>query len=83
MCIGWICIVGKIFIGLIFYQISVWYLLFSVIQMVITFTYFILCYQPQIRKIDYKEMYYKFKRKVMIKVLGEYAVNVIDREGKK
>ncbi len=80
ICIGWICIIGKIAISIFFYKISSWYILFSIMQTIITITYFVLSYQPQIKKIDYKIMFCKIKRGIMIKVLGEYAFNIIDSE---
>lgn len=80
MCIGWICIIGKIVISILFYKIPSWYILFSIIQIIITITYFILSYQPQIKKIDFKAMFCKIKRGIMIKILGEYAFNILDSE---
>lgn len=73
MSIGWICIVSKVFISLIFFKIPIWYLLFSVMQIIITITYFILSYQPQLKKINYRIVLYK----IMKTVLGEYAVNIL------
>lgn len=80
MCIGWICIIGKIIISILYYKISIWYFLLSIVQMIITITYFILSYQPQVQKIDYKIMFCKIKRGIMIRVLGEYAYNIMDSE---
>ena len=80
MCVGWIGIIGKIVISIFFYKISSWYILFSIIQIIITITYFILSYQPQIKKIDFKAMFCKLKRGIMIKILGEYAFNILDSE---
>lgn len=73
MGISWVCIVGKILIALILIKIPIWYLLFSLTQIIITITYFILCYQPQFKKVSYKMVFYKF----MKTILGEYAVSII------
>ena len=80
MCSGWICIIGKVIIGIVFFEIPIWYLLFSIMQFIIAITYFVLLYQPQIKRIDYKKMLLKLKRDMLIKVLGEYAFNVMDNE---
>lgn len=80
MCVGWVCIIGKVIIGIIFLEIPIWYLLFSIVQFIIAITYFVLLYQPQIKKIDYKKLFLKLKRGILIKVLGEYAFNVMDNE---
>lgn len=82
MCTGWICIIGKVLISINFYEVSIIYLLFSIIQIIIAITYFVLSYQPQLKKIDYKKMLFKLKRGIMIKVLGEYAFNVMNDEKK-
>ncbi|MDD6628965.1 MAG: hypothetical protein PUF03_12040 [Lachnospiraceae bacterium] len=47
MCIAWICIVGKGIIAISCYNGFGWYVLLSIMQLIITGTYFILCYQPQ------------------------------------
>lgn len=83
MCMGWVCIIGKIIIGTFFYETPVWFLLFSIIQIIITITYFVLSYQPQIKKISFRKIFSKLKREIMIKVLGEYAFSVMDNEKNK
>lgn len=79
MYIGLICIMGKIIYAII-YKIFVWYLLFSIVQMMIAITYFLLSYKPQIYKIDYRKLLYNLRRKMMIKIIGEYAFNIMDDE---
>lgn len=48
--------------------------------MIIAITYFILSYQPQIKKIDYKKLFYKIMREIIIKILGEYAFDIMNSE---
>lgn len=73
MGIGWICILGKALMSLKFYEVSIWYFLYSFMQLIVTVTYFILSYRPQIKKIDYGLLIYIF----MEKILGKYAVNIL------
>ena len=80
MCLGWLCIIGKEIISIFYYKIPIWYLLFSIVQIIITITYFVLLYQPQIKKIDYKQLLLKLKRGIVIKVIGEYAFNIMNNE---
>lgn len=82
MCLGWLCIIGKEIISIFYYKIPIWYLLFSIVQIIITITYFVLLYQPQIKKIDYKQLLLKLKRGIVIKVIGEYAFNIMNNEKK-
>lgn len=79
MCIGLLCIIGKM-INAVIYEIPAWYFLFSIVQMIIAITYFILSYQPQIKKIDYKKLFYKIMREIIIKILGEYAFDIMNSE---
>lgn len=81
MCVGWACIIGKIVIGVFFYKIPIWYQLFSIIQMIITITYFVLSYKPLSNKNDNNELK-KIKRGIMIKIFGEYAFSIMDSERK-
>lgn len=80
MCLGWLCIIGKAIISVFYSKIPIWYLLFSIVQIIITITYFVLLYQPQIKKIDYKQLLFKLKRGIVIKVIGEYAFNIMNNE---
>lgn len=80
MCLSWGCIIGKAVVGVLFYKIPIWYPLFSIIQIIVTITYFMLMYQPQIKKIDYKQFFLKLKYGIMIKVIGEYAFNIMNNE---
>lgn len=80
MCLGWLCIIGKAIISVFYSKIPIWYLLFSIVQIIITITYFVLLYQPQIKKINYKQLLFKLKRGIVIKVIGEYAFNIMNNE---
>lgn len=80
MCLSWGCIIGKAVVGVLSYKIPIWYPLFSIIQIIVTITYFMLMYQPQIKKIDYKQLFLKLKYGIMIKVIGEYAFNIMNNK---
>ncbi len=80
MITGGMCIIGKIMIGVVIYKILVWYLLFSVAQMIILITYFVLSYQPQVKKINYIKLFCRIKRKIIIKIMGEYAFEIMNSE---
>lgn len=81
--IGWICIAAKAVIAVLSLEKYLWYLLFSVMQGIITVTYFVLCYQPQFKKIDIKKVFSELKHGIMIKILGDYAVNIMENRKKK
>ena len=83
MIAGYICIIVKMLMGLLIYKISLWYHLFSIIQLVITITYFILSYQLKPKKTDCKLSFHNLTYQIKIKLLGEYAVNIIEDEKKK
>lgn len=78
MCVSWISIIYKMLVGLFYFQISIVYILFSIVQMIITGTYFILCYQPQIEKNDYKKIFRKIKEDIILKIVGEYAFSIMN-----
>lgn len=78
ICVSWISIIYKMLVGLFYFQISIGYILFSIVQMIITGTYFILCYQPQIKKIDYKKIFRKIKEDIILKIVGEYAFSIMN-----
>lgn len=77
--VGWIFIVGKMLAGIIYYRLSVWYFLLSAMQMLITITYFVLCYQPQLKKFDVKKVVHW----TGVKILGEYAIRIMESHGKR
>lgn len=80
--ISWCVIGGKIITGILLHVMSSWYMLLSVTQILITVTYFVLCYQPQMKKFNFKEVFCRILYNIKIKVLGEYAVNIL-KNGKK
>ena len=81
--ISWGSMICKSVIGMIYYKMPSWYLLLSIMQVLITVTYFILCYQPQVKKIDFRQLLCRLKYKIMIKVLGKYAVDIMENAKKK
>lgn len=70
-------IVSKALLGIIIFKMPIWYLMLSMIQMLIIGTYFVLCYQPQVKKIDYKEMFIKIGLAVAKSILGKYAFETV------
>ena len=78
--IGWGCIIGKTFYGMMIYRISLWYFLLSTSQVLITVTYFVLSYQPQFKKMSIRDMLNKLKCWIMIKVIGEYAFEIMNND---
>lgn len=51
MCIGWGFMILKAVMNLFLFKFSMWYLMLLTLQLLVTITYFILCYQPQLKKI--------------------------------
>jgi hypothetical protein len=82
ICIGWACIFTKIALFLFVYPFSMRCLLLSVLQMIVTVTYFVLCYQPQLKKCDYKKRHIALKDKLIKTVLGEFAFDVLHPQNK-
>lgn len=52
-------------------------------QAVISATYFLLCYRPQLQKVDFKEAFKKFTKITQQKILGDYAVHILEEDKKK
>ncbi len=82
ICIGWACIFTKAALFLFVYPFSMRCLLLSVLQMIVTVTYFVLCYQPQFKKVDYKKRLIALKDKLIKTVLGEFAFDVLHPQNK-
>ena len=76
---GWAGIVAKVLIMLLSHNLMTWYLMHSIIQSVVTVTYFVLCYQPKWTKWDLRGILHN----VLMKIVGEYASKIIDSEFRK
>ena len=75
--IGWSCIIIKMLLGTLFYGVGIWFLLLSMSQLLMTATYFVLCYQPQIKMMSIREVLCVLMRWIMIKMIGENAFTEI------
>lgn len=53
------------------FEIDIWYFLFTAAQLIITFTYFLLCYQPQVKMMTFRQTLNFIMYVVVRKVLGE------------
>ncbi len=73
--IGLCSIMSKMILARITLENNIWYLILSGIQFLVTFTYFILCYQPQFGKYNLKTMIKLLKMRLFKLILGEYAAN--------
>lgn len=74
---GWVCILGKTALNLLVGPFSMCCLLLSLLQMLVTITYFVLRYQPQFKKFDYKDWLVSIKDKLTKVVLGKYAFDIL------
>lgn len=73
MGIGGGCMIAKIVVMRLSGKFMMWYLLLSVVQIIIAITYYVLCYQPQLKKRSFKEIFYGG----LVKIVGEYAADVM------
>lgn len=77
MCIGWTCIIMKLAMVLLVYPSHMGYLLPCLLQILVTVTYFILYYQPQTKKVDYKKCILFLYLKLLRTVLGKHAFSIL------
>lgn len=75
--IGWILITMKIIMQIRDLSPSAEYVWFSLTQILITVTYLVLSYRPQFKKIKFKVIIKKLIKSIYIKVLGNYAIDMI------
>lgn len=80
MVLGWLCILMKAFLATIVLKDYIWYLLLCSIQCLITGTYFVLCYQPQVRKVAAGKLFKDTQLKIVEIVLGEYAKELFENK---
>lgn len=80
MGIGWCVIIIKILLGIVLIDKPVNYLMISLLQLIITVTYFVLYYQPQIKTISFKELLKSIINILIVKLLGEYAANMMKKK---
>lgn len=78
--IGWCGIVVKVIIATLTLENYVWYILLSGIQYLVTITYFILCYQPQMKELNWKQLFKKIYNLFLKIVLGEYVANMFQKQ---
>ena len=82
MVLGWGCQIGKLMLGIFVYA-SEWYILLSMMQLLITFTYFLLSYQPQLKRVSIKDILCGLWQKLVQSILGNKAVELIEEENKR
>lgn len=76
-------VVGKVIWSIFLLGNCLTYCLISILELLIMITYFLLSYQPQFKKVKLKEVFNKCKIIIMVKILGESAVKLIEKEKQK
>lgn len=76
---GWFCILVKAIMAVMLLDNFVWYLVLCGIQILVTFTYFILCYQPQMKVIKLRDLIKGIVQGCLKLILGEYAADRLNK----
>lgn len=77
MCFGWLLIIGKAVWNIYFDLFSIQYILFSILQIIITGTYFVLYYQPQFKARSVGEIFESLIKGPLKRLCGEVAFNIV------
>ena len=76
---GWFYILVKAIMAVMLLDNFVWYLVLCGIQILVTFTYFILCYQPQMKVIKLRDLIKGIVQGCLKLILGEYAADRLNK----
>lgn len=80
MVFSWLLIGAKMTWNIFYGAFSIWYLLLSLLQILVMVTYFLLSYQPQLKKINYKELLQFLRQKTLKGIFGEYALYLMSSQ---
>ncbi len=75
--LGWTGIIVKAIVGVVLWNVAAWFLLLCAMQVVITVTYFVLLYQPQMVKNSMTEDSRGIGESILEKILGKTGANML------